>query len=224
MSRTGPRPQASPSGTAVSTSRSQVATASRGDVATLVDGYRTIVCRPFTHGREMKSLPGILRLNLARAAVCLVFSLGTAKAADPAAAETDQKEAGREQTGANPAEALEYGETIEIVGTTPVPGLGTALEDVPATVQTYGAKEVGRQRPLSAADFLERNAGSVSLNSGQGNPFQPDVSYRGFTASPLLGTPQGMSVFLDGVRVNEPFGDVVNWDLLPPSAISSIQL
>ena len=105
-----------------------------------------------------------------------------------------------------------------------MPGLGTALEDVPATVQTYGGKEVGRQGPLSPADFLERNAGSVNINSGQGNPFQPDVSYRGFTASPLLGTPQGMSVFLDGVRVNEPFGDVVNWDLLPPSAISSIQL
>ena len=105
-----------------------------------------------------------------------------------------------------------------------MPGLGTALENVPASVQTYGAEQVGRQRPLSAADFLERNAGSVNLNSGQGNPFQPDVSYRGFSASPLLGTPQGMSVFLDGVRMNEPFGDVVNWDLLPPSAIASIQL
>jgi outer membrane receptor protein involved in Fe transport len=130
----------------------------------------------------------------------------------------------RDRAGENPAEALEYGEVIEVIGTTPVPGLGTALENVPASVQTYGAEEVGRQRPLSAADFLERNAGSVSVNSGQGNPFQPDVSYRGFTASPLLGTPQGMSVFLDGVRLNEPFGDVVNWDLLPPSAIASIQL
>ncbi|MFL5422869.1 MAG: TonB-dependent receptor [Myxococcales bacterium] len=163
------------------------------------------------------------------AALYVVFAIGTANAAAPQTSGTveagsEQKQPAQEPAGANPAEALEYGETIEIIGTTPVPGLGTALEDVPATVQTYGAKEVARQGPLSAADFLERNAGSVSLNSGQGNPFQPDVSYRGFTASPLLGTPQGMSVFLDGVRVNEPFGDVVNWDLLPPSAISSIQL
>src|SRR5688572_31386198 len=51
-----------------------------------------------------------------------------------------------------------------------------------------------------------------------------DVSYRGFTASPLLGTPQGLSVFQDGVRVNEPFGDVVNWDLIPQNAISSMAL
>jgi iron complex outermembrane recepter protein len=176
-----------------------------------------------------------LRSSLARAAVTVVISSGFAKAAysaAPPAAETgeearsdaDQKQAAQEHVGANPAEALELAETIEVVGTTPVPGLGTALANVPATVQTYGAKEVGRQRPLSAADLLERNAGGVNLNSGQGNLFQPDVSYRGFTASPLLGTPEGMSVFLDGVRVNEPFGDVVNWDLLPPSAISSIQL
>jgi outer membrane receptor protein involved in Fe transport len=58
----------------------------------------------------------------------------------------------------------------------------------------------------------------------QGNPFQPDLAFRGFTASPLLGTPQGLSVFQDGVRVNEPFGDIVNWDLIPQSAISSVQL
>ncbi|HET9598491.1 MAG TPA: TonB-dependent receptor [Anaeromyxobacteraceae bacterium] len=161
-----------------------------------------------------------------------MLSTGLADAADPAAppavgpedAASDRKQAGGERGRQNPAEALEFGETIEVIGTLPVPGLGTALRDVPASVQTFGGKEVDRQNPLSAADFLERNATSVSLNSGQGNPFQPDLNFRGFTASPLLGTPQGVSVFLDGVRVNEPFGDVVNWDLIPPSAIASIQL
>ena len=64
----------------------------------------------------------------------------------------------------------------------------------------------------------------MSLNAAQGNPWQPDVSFRGFTASPLLGLPQGLSVFQDGVRINEPFGDVVNWDLLPAAAIASLQL
>ncbi len=51
-----------------------------------------------------------------------------------------------------------------------------------------------------------------------------DINFRGFAASPLLGTPQGISVFQDGVRVNEPFGDVVNWDLIPSSAIAGMQL
>ncbi len=58
----------------------------------------------------------------------------------------------------------------------------------------------------------------------QGNPFQPDVNYRGYTASPLLGTPQGLSVFMDGVRLNQPFGDVVSWDLIPRTAIGSTTL
>jgi outer membrane receptor protein involved in Fe transport len=55
-------------------------------------------------------------------------------------------------------------------------------------------------------------------------PYQADVNYRGFTASPLLGTPQGLSVYQDGVSINEPFGDIVNWDLIPRNAIASIDL
>ena len=123
----------------------------------------------------------------------------------------------------NPAEALEL-PTVTVVGTTPLPGLGTPLEDVPANVQTFASGDLARQRHATASDYLARNGGSVSANSAQGNPFQPDIAFRGFTASPLLGTPQGLSVFQDGVRVNEPFGDVVNWDLVPQAAISSIQL
>jgi iron complex outermembrane receptor protein len=123
----------------------------------------------------------------------------------------------------NPAEALEM-QRVEIVGTTPLPGLGTPLKDVPANVQSYGSKDLAKQRPGSLSGFLENNVTSVSVNAAQGNPYQPDISFRGFTASPLLGVPQGLSVFQDGVRINEPFGDVVNWDLLPQSAISSIQL
>jgi iron complex outermembrane receptor protein len=123
----------------------------------------------------------------------------------------------------NPTEALEL-PTVEVIGTTPLPGLGTAVRDVPANVQIYTGKDVRQQRQSNIGEYLEQNPNSVTINSGQGNPFQADVNFRGFTASPLLGTPQGLSVFQDGVRINEPFGDVVNWDFLPPSAISSIQL
>lgn len=114
--------------------------------------------------------------------------------------------------------------TVEVISTSLLPGLGTRIQDVPANVQVHTSQDMARQRPSSLADYLERNATSVSINSAQGNPFQPDISFRGFTASPLLGMPQGLSVFQDGVRVNEPFGDVVNWDLIPHSAISSMQL
>jgi outer membrane receptor protein involved in Fe transport len=113
---------------------------------------------------------------------------------------------------------------VTVIGTTPLPGLGTPLRDVPSNVQVFGSKEISKQRQSNLAEFLENNPTSVTVNAAQGNPYQLDVSFRGFTASPLLGVPQGMSVFQDGVRINEPFGDVVNWDLLPQSAIAGIQL
>jgi len=113
---------------------------------------------------------------------------------------------------------------VEVVGTVPLPGLGTPLERVPANVQTFGGGELARQRTGGVAEFLNLNANSASLNSPTGNAFQPDVSFRGFTASSLLGTPQGLSVFQDGVRINEAFADVVNWDLLPKNAVASMQL
>ncbi|HYR00101.1 MAG TPA: Plug domain-containing protein, partial [Casimicrobiaceae bacterium] len=113
---------------------------------------------------------------------------------------------------------------VEVVGTAPLPGLGTPVEQVPSNVQSFGAGELERQRTGGVAEFLNFNANSTSLGSPTGNAFQPDVSFRGFTASALLGTPQGLSVFQDGVRINEAFADVVNWDLLPRNAVASMQL
>jgi len=123
----------------------------------------------------------------------------------------------------NPAEALEAG-TVEVVSTTPLPSIGTPVDQVPANVQTASYKAIAQQRPLDISEFMDSNLGSVSVSNSVANPYQPDVSFRGFTASPLLGTPQGLSVFMDGVRVNEPFGDIVNWDLITPNAIASINL
>jgi iron complex outermembrane recepter protein len=121
------------------------------------------------------------------------------------------------------AEVMEQ-EVIEVIGTTPLPGLGTPLSKVPSNAQVFSAKDMAKQRANNLVDFLESNPNGVSVNAAQGNPYQTDINFRGFTASPLLGTPQGLSVFLDGVRVNEPFGDVVNWDLIPQFALSGIQV
>jgi len=112
--------------------------------------------------------------------------------------------------------------TIEVIAPAPLPGLGVNVNQVPANVQTIDAKQIGKSHPTESSEALERNLGSVNINDTQGGPLQADVNFRGFTASPILGTPQGISVFVDGVRVNEAFGDTVNWDLIPPSAISSI--
>lgn len=114
--------------------------------------------------------------------------------------------------------------SVEVVGTTPIPGVGLPKDQIPANVQTASDKDLRNTQSLNLPDFMANQLPSVNVNEFQGNPFQPDVNYRGFSASPLLGTPQGMSVYLDGVRVNEPFGDSVNWDLIPRVAISSFAL
>ena len=109
--------------------------------------------------------------------------------------------------------------TINVISSTPLPSIGLPLNIIPANIQIINPKQINNQTGISIADYMMNNAQGVTFNEYQGNPFQPDVNFRGFTASPLLGTPQGMSVFVDGVRVNEPFGDVVNWDLIPNFAM-----
>jgi outer membrane receptor protein involved in Fe transport len=114
--------------------------------------------------------------------------------------------------------------TIEVIGTTPVPGLATPIEEVPSNVQTVTGETIREKQTINLPDFLQQAMPSVSIQEVQNNPFQPNLTYRGFLSSPLLGAPQGLSVFQDGVRINEPFGDVVNYDLIPHNAISTMTL
>jgi outer membrane receptor protein involved in Fe transport len=113
---------------------------------------------------------------------------------------------------------------VEVVSTTPLAGVGLPLEQIPSNVQVVKGEAMQEQRSLTIADYMNNNLTGVSINETQNNPYQPDVLFRGFTASPLLGTPQGLSVFQDGVRINEPFGDAVNWDLIPMNAIAGMNL
>jgi outer membrane receptor protein involved in Fe transport len=113
---------------------------------------------------------------------------------------------------------------VFIVASTPLAGVGLQKEQVASALQTASAGDIERSGALDLSDFLNRSLGSVHLNDNQGNPLMMDVSYRGYTASPLLGTPQGLSVYMDGVRLNQPFGDVVLWDLIPKEAIASVSL
>ena len=139
----------------------------------------------------------------------------------PHAAAADDKDAA--PAPSNPATAHELPQ-ITVIGNAPLSGLGLPLNQVPANVQTADSKDLERQQVLDLADFLNSNFSGVNISESAGNPFQLDVNYHGFTASPLLGTPEGLSVYVDGVRVNESFGDTVNWDLIPESAISTVTL
>ncbi len=106
----------------------------------------------------------------------------------------------------------------------PLPGLLISRDQLPGNVQSAGRQQIEDSGALSLGDFMNSQLQGVSVNDYAGNPFKMDVNYRGFTASPEIGTPVGLSVFFDGVRVNEPFGDVVNWDLLPLNAVERFDL
>ena len=115
-------------------------------------------------------------------------------------------------------------EIIEVIGITPAHGTDLPANMLPFAIQTATAADIDKSKSLALSDFLNRNLGSVTINEAQNNPLQPDIQYRGFTSSPLLGLPQGLAVYQNGVRVNEAFGDTVNWDLIPESSIASLNL
>ena len=113
---------------------------------------------------------------------------------------------------------------IDVVGVTPLPGSGVAAQKIPANIQTVSSEQLEKTQSLSLAQYINRFLGSVSINEAQSNPLQPDIYYRGFAATPILGLPQGISTYVNGVRFNEPFGDSVNWDLISENAIDSMVL
>jgi outer membrane receptor protein involved in Fe transport len=115
-------------------------------------------------------------------------------------------------------------ERVDVVETMPLAGLDVAISEVPAPVQSISAQRLQKSGALDLSAFLKRELAGVNVNDSQENPYQPDVNYRGYTASPLLGTPEGISVYMDGVRMNQPFGDVVSWDLIPKVAIEETTL
>ena len=113
---------------------------------------------------------------------------------------------------------------LEVFAVTPLYGSGVSMDKVPSNVQVVNSEQLQDAQSSSLAEYMNRYLSGVHINEAQNNPLQPDVYFRGFVASPLLGLPQGLSVYVNGVRFNEPFGDTVNWDLIPQGAIESMSL
>ena len=114
--------------------------------------------------------------------------------------------------------------TIDVTTVAPLPGIGVDKNILPSNVQVIKMEDVGEQPGISFADYLVNNAPAVTLNEVGGNPWQPEIRFRGYTAGSILGNEQGISVYMDGVRQNQPFSDVVLWDTLPQFAFSGSQV
>ncbi len=100
----------------------------------------------------------------------------------------------------------------------------TAPSPAPANPNVLTPEDFDHSTSTSVPDALLRRVPSVTINDVSGNPFQPDVQYRGFQASPVIGTPQGLAIYQNGVRINEAFGDIVNWDFIPETAINRLDV
>ncbi|MBB5736315.1 outer membrane receptor protein involved in Fe transport [Xanthomonas arboricola] len=112
---------------------------------------------------------------------------------------------------------------IEVTAT-PIPGTTIDAAQLPYMVQSATNSALSRARSNNLGDLLQRRFVGVDGNDVQGSAFQNDLTFHGFRASALPGASQGVSVYLDGVRFNEPFADIVSWDMLPESAINAVTL
>jgi len=115
-------------------------------------------------------------------------------------------------------------ESIEVYSPTALPSIGLPVKDVPYAVQTATAEEISEQPGVSVADYMVNNLEGVTVNEVGGNPYQLEINYRGYNGTPLVGNPQGLSIYVDGVRQNMPFSNNVLWDTIPDFAIEDMQL
>src|SRR5262245_13627700 len=131
-----------------------------------------------------------------------ILAVGTAAAAVVAIAQSLRAQ----QQPAQPVPVLP---PVEVVAPSPLIGSGIDRNSVPAATHVLDSRDIERRGVPDLLWSLEQDVGGVALGSASGNPFQPTFFYRGFAASPLQGQPQGLAVYINGMRFNQPFGDTV---------------
>ena len=113
---------------------------------------------------------------------------------------------------------------VNVVGSTPLLGSGIDRDEIPAATNVLGQKDIDRTGIPSLTQAILDNIPGATVNDVESNPFQPDILFRGFTASPVAGTSEGLAVYVNGMRFNNAFGDTVNWDLIPSVAIGTVNV
>jgi outer membrane receptor protein involved in Fe transport len=115
-------------------------------------------------------------------------------------------------------------DSIDVFSSTPLPSIGLPKNMVPSNIQTISSEQLDTQSGVSVADYMVNNLQGVTVNEVGGNPFQLELNFRGYNATPISGNPQGLSVYIDGIRANQAFSNNVLWDLVPNFAIDNMQM
>lgn len=155
------------------------------------------------------------------------------EAPEPAPKAAQKKAAPKKQAAATapqPAPAQPPAEPVAGTGSidsgtvlmSPVSGSAIPIKNYPGAVGRASSADISRSADASIPEVLQNTVPGVVIGDGQGNVFRRNLQYRGFEASPINGVAQGIAVYQNGVRINEAFGDVVNWDFLPDNAIDGI--
>lgn len=110
------------------------------------------------------------------------------------------------------------------VNMSPVAGSDIPITKYPAAVGRATQEDIAKFRDDSIPEVLQNTVPGVVLSDAQGNAYQRTLQYRGFDSSPLNGQAQGLAIYQNGVRINESFGDIVNWDFLPDNAVAGISV
>jgi outer membrane receptor protein involved in Fe transport len=113
---------------------------------------------------------------------------------------------------------------VIIVHVSPLGSAGVDISKWPHPVQVLGGQDLRAEGTADLTGTLARKAAGVSLVNSQANPYQPTILYHGFEISPIQGTPAGLSVYVNGARFNQPFGDLALWSVLPDEAIASLSV
>ena len=156
-------------------------------------------------------------------AILLAAGAAAAQTASPPTTPAPSTSAQAPTTQATPPPVTEL-PPVEVIGASPLIGSGIDRNTVPAETQVLDSNDLKREGTPDLLGSLNQQVGGVSLDSASGNPFQPTFFYHGFAASGLQGTPQGLAVYVNGVRFNQPFGDTVDWDLIPAITIDKVNL
>ncbi len=113
---------------------------------------------------------------------------------------------------------------VDIISITPIQGSGVTLDRMPSNIQTINSKDLEDNKNFSVTESLNKKTAGVSISNLNGSPMQNDINFRGYVAGPMLGSAQSMAIYQNGMRVNESFGEIVQWDLVPEFAINSMQV
>ena len=113
---------------------------------------------------------------------------------------------------------------VNVISVSPVQGSGINIERVPSNVQSFDVESLSKKKNFSVVETLNREAAGISISNLNSSPMQNDINFRGYVSGPMLGSAQALAIYQNGMRVNESFGEVVQWDLVPDFAINNMQI